>query len=154
MSQFMGYMGGEGVWCNSMIDSLERQGYTVLLAKDDWPYVAHIYRQMPDMVKVIIGNGKKTPDTDEKPRSGWPEEHFKSSKLPDGIPAWKVFQFYYFPNPFGTVISNFWGVSAEGEWRKPDSPHYRSEFAPSLGVQPHQLTHRQHLSRIRARTGV
>lgn len=33
---FESYKGGEGVWCLEMIKSLERQGFTVLLARNDW----------------------------------------------------------------------------------------------------------------------
>lgn len=123
MAVFKGYHGGEGVWCNGMIESLERQGYTVLLAKDDWSYVAHVYRQIPDMVKVIIGD-------DAGGRYGKPQDYFKSDARPDGFPAWKFFRFYYFATPKGTVISNHWVVCAEIEWREVGMGNYRSESRP------------------------
>ncbi|GMK58571.1 hypothetical protein CspeluHIS016_0600130 [Cutaneotrichosporon spelunceum] len=132
---FNNYVGGEGVWCNGMIDSLERQGYTVLVGKDDWSYVAHIYRQIPDMVKVIIG--------DDRPgsRFGRPHDYFRSEKRPDGIPTWKYFRFYYFSTPTGTVISNYWCVSAEIEWRTVGMPNYRNGTYLGYALEPPEETH-------------
>lgn len=45
-------------------------------------YVYHIHRQIPDLVKVIIG-GKRGPNGDAA-------NYYKSAGRPDGIPAWKV----------------------------------------------------------------
>ncbi|BEI91211.1 uncharacterized protein CcaverHIS019_0400310 [Cutaneotrichosporon cavernicola] len=120
LSVFKGYIGGEGVWCNGMIESLERQGYTVLLAKDDWRYVAHIYRQIPELVKAIIG------DDSPGSRYGRPRDFFRSEARPDGFPTWKYFRFYYFSTPKGTVISSYWCASAEIEWRQVGMGNYRN----------------------------
>lgn len=68
--------------CKGMVESLERQGYTVLFARDDWSYIWHLYRQIPDMVKVILANDQGS--------GGKPADFFKSDARPDGIPAWKV----------------------------------------------------------------
>lgn len=65
-----------------MMQSLQRQGYTVLLARNDWEYIYHIHRQIPDLVKVIIAD----PEGDGRRY----ESFLKSPSLPDGIPAWKV----------------------------------------------------------------
>jgi DNA-binding response OmpR family regulator len=65
-----------------MVQSLERQGYTVLLARNDWEYIYHIHRQIPDLVKVIIAD----PKGDGRHYEDW----LKSEERPDGVPAWKV----------------------------------------------------------------
>ncbi|KAL1406710.1 hypothetical protein Q8F55_008416 [Vanrija albida] len=67
------------------IRSWERQGYTVLHGGDiDWPFVYNIYRQIPDLVKVIVSDG----GADD--RRGSHVHYLKSKERPDGIPAWKV----------------------------------------------------------------
>lgn len=91
------------------MENLEAQGYTVLHAREDWgeyahefpsslmclsvsslesdlanasAYVYHLYRQFPDLVKVIIG--------DKEGEKGEATHYYKSEGRPDGIPAWKV----------------------------------------------------------------
>ncbi|KAL1405647.1 hypothetical protein Q8F55_009286 [Vanrija albida] len=79
---FDGYTGGEGVWCKRMVDSLERQGYTVLLTRNDHEYTYHLYRQIPDLVKAVILD----PDGYQGQKY---TDYMKRPNLPDGIPAWK-----------------------------------------------------------------
>lgn len=45
-------------------------------------YVEHIYRQIPDLVKIVIGDDDHA-NTRAKP-------HYKTKAKPLGIPAWKV----------------------------------------------------------------
>ncbi|WOO85372.1 uncharacterized protein LOC62_07G008871 [Vanrija pseudolonga] len=106
MALFDGYTGGEGTWSKGMIKSLERQGYTVLFARNNFEYVYHIYRQFPDLVKAIFvdpsgDNGQKYTDFLKKP-----------DRL-NGIPAWKFFIAYYFPNAFSSIVGNKWVLTAE-----------------------------------------
>ncbi len=88
-----------------MISSLERQGYTVLFAYNDYDYVYSLYRQMPELIKVVIGD----PAADERSY----RSILKTDKLPDGVPAWKWFYPYYYPNPFTTVVGSKWVIVAE-----------------------------------------
>jgi hypothetical protein len=88
-----------------MISSLERQGYTVLFAYNDYDYVYSLYRQMPELIKVVIG------DAAADGRSY--RTILKTDKLPDGVPAWKWFYPYYYPNPFTTVVGSKWVIGAE-----------------------------------------
>ncbi|KAL1411731.1 hypothetical protein Q8F55_002697 [Vanrija albida] len=101
----------EAHWCRSMVHSLERQGFTVLIARNDYEYIYHLYRQMPDLVKVVIG--------DNEWPNGKPEDWFKTDERPDGIPAWKFFRFNYDPSKNGNeFVGNAWAVAAEPEdWR-------------------------------------
>ncbi|WOO84262.1 uncharacterized protein LOC62_05G007782 [Vanrija pseudolonga] len=102
------YHGGEGIWCLGMIRSWERQGYTVLHGGDlDWPFVYNIYRQIPDLVKVIVSDGGKDD------RRGSHIHYLKSNDRPDGIPAWKFFLFSYYPTGMTTEIGPAWAVTAE-----------------------------------------
>ncbi|BEI83427.1 hypothetical protein CcaverHIS002_0400310 [Cutaneotrichosporon cavernicola] len=87
---------------------------------DDWRYVAHIYRQIPELVKAIIG------DDSPGSRYGRPRDFFRSEARPDGFPTWKYFRFYYFSTPKGTVISSYWCASAEIEWRQVGMGNYRN----------------------------
>jgi len=65
-----------------MIHSLRKQGYTVLLARNDWDYIWHLYRQIPEQVKVIVGDPEAGGNTYLN--------FIKSDKRPNGFPAWKV----------------------------------------------------------------
>lgn len=69
-----------------MMSSLERQGYTVLLARNDWDYIYHIHRQIPDLVRAIIAYpvGHDAPDYPSYLKGTQGEGEA------DGIPAWKV----------------------------------------------------------------
>ena len=94
-----------------MMDSLRRQGYTVLLARNDWEYVYHIHRQIPDMVKVIIGDPRATPES--PPYTNYIKRH----DLPDGFPAWKVSS-----KPNGVVWSSWLS------WAQHTAPPERKVF--------------------------
>jgi hypothetical protein len=83
MAMFSGYTGGEGTWSKGMIKSLERQGYTVLFARNDFEYVYHLYRQFPDLVKAIFID----PSGDNNSKY---TDYLKKADRPDGYPAWKV----------------------------------------------------------------
>ncbi|WOO77478.1 uncharacterized protein LOC62_01G001057 [Vanrija pseudolonga] len=121
---FRNFGAGEGTWCKSMKNSLDRQGYTVLLARDNPAtasattnrtnatpeYAYHIYRQIPDLVVGIIG--------DTHNGHGNIDRWFKSPERPDGIPAWKFFHFGFFGLRDTTVVGNKWIVSALPNWHK------------------------------------
>lgn len=102
MTLYHDYNGGEGIWCTAMMRSLERQGYTVLYAREDWEYVEHIHRQMPDMVKIILGD-----DMDKA------KKYLKTSSNQGGIPAWKIMFMWYFPIIGRSPVGNEWHISAE-----------------------------------------
>ncbi|KAL1412810.1 hypothetical protein Q8F55_000558 [Vanrija albida] len=106
---FRNFAAGEATWCNSMRNSLDRQGYTVLLARDNHEYAYHLYRQIPDLVVAVIG--------DTRNGHGDFADFFKTKERPDGIPAWKFFHFGFFGTRDTTIVGNKWVVHALPEWK-------------------------------------
>ncbi|BEJ12708.1 hypothetical protein CspHIS471_0211680 [Cutaneotrichosporon sp. HIS471] len=122
---FDNYRGGEGIWCMNMIDSLERQGYTVLLAGEgDWSYIAHLHRQFPDYVRVILADDGSLDGG--LPVTKMMMENLKTKENPHGVPAWKIFRFSFFPNGLSTIVGQAWSAIAEPEWKKPTDQGYRN----------------------------
>ncbi|KAL1411949.1 hypothetical protein Q8F55_002942 [Vanrija albida] len=118
MAMFGNYKGGEGTWCVGMTQSLERQGYTVLFADDDWEYTYHIYRQFPDLIRHVVSMEEEH----EQKFKDWA----KTKDRPWGIPHWKHFRFHYYQTDGGTVVGNPWVVTCEPEWR--DKEHNFRNF--------------------------
>ncbi|KAH8083269.1 hypothetical protein HD553DRAFT_313624 [Filobasidium floriforme] len=112
MTVYHDYMGGEGIWCRAMIKSLERQGYTVLYARDDWSYVDEVYRRIPDQVKVVIGDDMVRAD-----------KIFRTPEDPAALPAWKTIVMWFFPVVGRSPVGNPWHISAE-----PGPEHWNATF--------------------------
>ncbi|WWC91935.1 uncharacterized protein L201_006887 [Kwoniella dendrophila CBS 6074] len=102
---YEGYMGGEGIWFSSMIETLTKWGYTILRARDDWVYMWYIYNQIPDMVKGIIAAPTG--------QYGTFEDQMKTSGRGNGIPAWKFFVYNYFPDHYSSVVGDAWNMHSE-----------------------------------------
>ncbi|KLT39212.1 hypothetical protein CC85DRAFT_288771 [Cutaneotrichosporon oleaginosum] len=125
LAVFDNYRGGEGIWCMNMIESLERQGYTVLFAGEgDWKYMAHLHRQFPEYIRVVLA--------DDGSLEGGPPvtklmmENIKTKDNPNGVPAWKFFRFSFFPNGLSTIVGQRWSAIAEPEWKKPTDQGWRN----------------------------
>ncbi|KAK8853422.1 hypothetical protein IAR55_004128 [Kwoniella newhampshirensis] len=102
---YEGYMGGEGIWTASLTETLEKYGYTILHARDDWPYMWYIHNQIPDMVKAIIAwkSGQYGGFADFV-KSGWRQ---------NGVPAWKFFVYNYFPDHYNSMVGDAWNIHSE-----------------------------------------
>ncbi|GMK59029.1 hypothetical protein CspeluHIS016_0700440 [Cutaneotrichosporon spelunceum] len=125
LAVFDNYRGGEGIWCMDMIDSLERQGFTVLIAGEaDWDYIAHLHRQFPDYIRVILADDGSLEGGE--PVAKAMKDNLKTKENPDGVPAWKIFRFSFFPNGLSTIVGQAWSAIAEPEWRKPTDEGYRN----------------------------
>ncbi|WOO82976.1 uncharacterized protein LOC62_04G006454 [Vanrija pseudolonga] len=104
------YHGGEGVWCLGLIRSWERQGYTVLHGGDvDWRFVYNIYRQIPDLVKVILSD-----DGNDDRNGNW-KKYTKTLERKDGIPVWKYFGVSYYMTGSQTQVGHAWIVTCEND---------------------------------------
>ncbi|OCF61541.1 hypothetical protein L486_01193 [Kwoniella mangroviensis CBS 10435] len=109
---YEGYMGGEGIWTRSLVDTLEKWGYTILHARDDWPYMHYLHNQIPDMVKAIIAW--------RTGQYGTFDDQVKTHGRGNGIPAWKFFVYNYFPDHYTSTVGDAWNVHSEfGYSKKP-----------------------------------
>ncbi|KAF9530041.1 hypothetical protein CPB83DRAFT_905608 [Crepidotus variabilis] len=99
-----GWRGGEGVWSLSMYKHLRAMGYTTLFANSFEEALAQ-YRMFPDLVQVVVRNRAGECHADSK--------CVKGPSNPDGIPAWKIFDFEYFPNPEG---GHYHASLMKGKW--------------------------------------
>ncbi|ORY35902.1 hypothetical protein BCR39DRAFT_512942 [Naematelia encephala] len=102
---YNGYMGGEGIWVSSLTKYLEEYGYTILHARDDWHYMWYVYNQIPDMVKAVLAYPGG--------QYGTFKDYVKTDRKPDGIPAWKVFLYNYFPYHYDSPVGDAWNVHSE-----------------------------------------
>ncbi|WWD19850.1 hypothetical protein CI109_104317 [Kwoniella shandongensis] len=102
---YEGYMGGEGIWTGSLTETLNKWGYTILHARDDWPYIWHIHNQIPDMVKGIIAW--------KSGQYGGFADFIKTGWRGNGIPAWKFFVYNYFPDHYNSVVGDAWNIHSE-----------------------------------------
>ncbi|WVF67338.1 hypothetical protein IAT40_002090 [Kwoniella sp. CBS 6097] len=102
---YEGYMGGEGIWTHSLTETLERYGYTILHARDDWPYMWYIHNQIPNMVKAVIAW--------RSGQYGGAADFMKTNWRPNGIPAWKYFVYNYFPDHYISTVGDAWNVHSE-----------------------------------------
>jgi hypothetical protein len=101
-----GSRGGENIWARSTMRALENMGYTYLYTHNA-EHTVQLYRMLPDLVKIIIVDGQESfrcfHDTDNCQ---------VSERNPAGIPAWKIFSFYFWSdsqNPLGDK----WTVAPE-----------------------------------------
>ncbi|KAG7529383.1 hypothetical protein FFLO_05698 [Filobasidium floriforme] len=110
-----GWKGGEGVWGQSIYNSLTNLGYTCIVAisVDE---VYRYYRQMPDLVKIIITEHVPLMDQDPK--------YMESVEHPDGIPIWKLFWMTFFPNRGQGVLKGKWTINAVKHPYDSDSYNY------------------------------
>jgi hypothetical protein len=122
-----GWRGGEGVWCVSwtqalrtlciweelilvggrglsMYKHLKAMGYTTMFANSFEEALA-IYRLFPSLISVVVRN--KAGECHSDPKC------VKSESNPTGIPAWKIFDFEYFPSTTG---SHFHASLLKGKW--------------------------------------
>ncbi|TEB28048.1 hypothetical protein FA13DRAFT_1633750 [Coprinellus micaceus] len=99
-----GYTGGEGIWARSMYKHLKAMGYTTIFA-DSFEEALAIYRHFPSLVSVVIRNNAGECHSDPK--------CVMSEANPTGIPAWKIFDFEYFP---ATTTGYIEGSLMKGKW--------------------------------------
>lgn len=105
------WRGGEGVWGLSVYKHLKALGYTTLFASS-FKEALSLYRLVPSLVSVVIRNkaGECHSDVDCVMSHG---------KNPSGIPAWKIFDFEYFPSTGGhyhaSLMKGRWILSAMPE---------------------------------------
>ncbi|WWC63724.1 uncharacterized protein I303_106329 [Kwoniella dejecticola CBS 10117] len=99
------YLGGEGIWTASLVETLTKWGYTILHARDDWVYMWYLYNQIPGLVKGIIA---------------WPtgqygtfEDQMKTGWRANGIPAWQFFVYNYFPGHYTSIVGDAWNMHSE-----------------------------------------
>ncbi|TFK41539.1 hypothetical protein BDQ12DRAFT_678154 [Crucibulum laeve] len=125
-SLIRGFRGGEGIWAMSVYKNLHRLGYTTLFATS-YEEALYIYRSMPDLIKVVIRNQAGLCHLDP--------QCIKSPSNPTGIPAWKLFEFEYFPQLGGqhdkSRMQGKWILSAmpAAEWHKGNDPIQYIGFA-------------------------
>ena len=74
----------------SMYKHLRALGYTTLFA-NSFDEALTLYRRFPSLVSVVIRNMAGECHTNP--------QCVKSEQNPTGIPAWKIFDFEYFPSP-------------------------------------------------------
>jgi len=101
-----GGRGGEMIWARSTMRALENMGYTYLFTRNA-DHTILLYQMLPDLVKIIFAN---------------PEESFRcfedtyncrvSEQNPTGIPAWKMFSFYFWANS-NHPLGDKWTVAPE-----------------------------------------
>lgn len=104
MAVVKGHSQGEGVWGRSMYNTLRNLGYTILLATD-WEEALYRYRQMPQLIKVVVRN--------EAGHCHYNSHCVKSKDNPTGIPAWKIFDFEFFPGQSTSMLKGQWLLSPD-----------------------------------------
>ncbi|KAF5349218.1 hypothetical protein D9756_009331 [Leucocoprinus leucothites] len=116
------FRGGEGIWGMSMYKNLRELGYTTLFSSD-FTETLFQYRMMPDLVKVIIRGetGKCHRDKD----------CVKGPENQSGIPAWKLFEWSYWPN-YRLGDSN---CPMKGKWLLSANPDYAFTDFDSSPIQ-------------------
>nr|XP_018261138.1 uncharacterized protein I303_06859 [Kwoniella dejecticola CBS 10117]OBR83296.1 hypothetical protein I303_06859 [Kwoniella dejecticola CBS 10117] len=102
---YEGYMGGEGIWTASLVETLTKWGYTILHARDDWVYMWYLYNQIPGMVKGIIAW--------RTGQFGTFEDQMKTGRRQHGIPAWQFFVYNYFPDHYTSIVGDAWNMHSE-----------------------------------------
>ena len=88
-----------------MYKHLKAMGYTTLFATS-FPEALSMYRQFPSLVSVVLRNGAGECLSD-------PTGCVKSEGNPTGIPAWKIFDFEFFP---ATTTGYIQGALMGGKW--------------------------------------
>ena len=81
-------------------------GYTFLYSSDMGGTV-QLYHMMPDLVKAVIVDADPTFDCFEDDANC-----ILASTNPDGIPAWKLFSFHFWPSP-GHPLGRGWTLAPE-----------------------------------------
>lgn len=86
-------------------------GYTTLFA-NSFEEALELYRLFPSLVSVVVRNMAGECHTNPN--------CVKSENNPSGIPAWKIFDFEYFPSPNGGhhnagLMQGKWTLSANPE---------------------------------------
>ncbi|KAJ7108847.1 hypothetical protein C8R43DRAFT_1162167 [Mycena crocata] len=114
MSNMVGHIGGEEIWANSTMLAMKNLGYTVLYA-EDMVEAALTYRMVHNLVKMVIVN-------DWHSFECWKDKMrcLQSAQNPTGIPAHKMFSFYFWPFPRNPLGSK-WVLSPEPYALEPDS---------------------------------
>ncbi|KAJ7181017.1 hypothetical protein C8R46DRAFT_1211303 [Mycena filopes] len=94
LANMIGHIGGEEIWANSTMLAMKNLGYTVLYAKEDMAETAQLCSMVPDLVKMVIVN-------DWHALECWKDTArcLQTSQNPTGIPAHKMFSFYFWPFP-------------------------------------------------------
>ncbi|KAL1405059.1 hypothetical protein Q8F55_008682 [Vanrija albida] len=107
--------GGEQVWCKAMRDSFERSGFTLINAgPQDHHFLLELYHEIGEHIVWILGSGGEPRDG-----RGVIGDIVQSEQRPDGVPAWKWFQFDYSPNEFSTLVGPAtWRATAEPDLAK------------------------------------
>ncbi|WOO86130.1 Alpha-1,6-mannosylglycoprotein 6-beta-N-acetylglucosaminyltransferase B [Vanrija pseudolonga] len=118
--------GGEQVWCQAMRDSFERSGFTLINAgPQDHHFLLDLYREVGENIVWILGDGGQPQDG-----RGVFGDIVKSEQLPDGVPAWKWFQFEYSPSEMDTIVGPAtWRASAEPDMAKNLTIEWRGDTA-------------------------
>ncbi|KAJ7625587.1 hypothetical protein FB45DRAFT_69321 [Roridomyces roridus] len=88
-----GAIGGEDIWANSTMLAMKKLGYTVLYA-EEMTAAVELYRIIPSLVRMVIVN-------DWHAFLCWKEIGWclQSIYNPTGIPAYKLFSFYFWSIP-------------------------------------------------------
>ncbi|KAJ6534589.1 hypothetical protein DFH09DRAFT_1091919 [Mycena vulgaris] len=85
LASMKGATGGEEIWATSTIKAMRNLGYTVLYA-GSLPEAVHLYRIIPDLVKIVILNDWESFKCDADKANC-----IQSDQNPTGIPIYKPF---------------------------------------------------------------
>ncbi|KZP05235.1 glycosyltransferase family 18 protein [Athelia psychrophila] len=94
----MGWKGGEDIWAQSVMSALEKLGYTYIHSLN-MERTIQLYQTIPHLVAAILVEPEYTFSCFEDK-----ENCLLSDINPDGIPAWKLFSFFFWAmknNPLG-----------------------------------------------------
>ncbi|KAJ6625231.1 hypothetical protein B0H10DRAFT_2212228 [Mycena sp. CBHHK59/15] len=83
-----GWNGGEDVWARSTTLALRNMGYSFLYSVN-WQRTIQMYQTFPHLVAMIFAQSEETAECFADPLCLLSEENT------DGIPAWKIFSFYW-----------------------------------------------------------
>ncbi|PPR01954.1 hypothetical protein CVT24_011103 [Panaeolus cyanescens] len=135
-----GGFGGESIWGVSVYNNLRALGYTSFFALE-WDEVIAYYRLFPDMVKVCPPRFTSVATLvnlylhgqvilrDQIGECHLNPQCVKGPDNPSGIPAWKLFDFEYFPHPNGDfknagMLKGKWILSACKDVENHENPDY------------------------------
>ncbi|KAF9006975.1 hypothetical protein BDQ17DRAFT_1351185 [Cyathus striatus] len=131
-----GQGGGEGIWGQSMYNTMRNLGYTTFFA-NNWNEALKLYQKMPDLIKVVIL--LRPAECQNNPTC------VKGPENPTGIPAWKIFDLSYWPldHPEASRLGGKWIITSHPdisrEERGEESPYQYIGFSIEEQCRQHPV---------------
>ncbi|KAJ7611389.1 hypothetical protein DFH06DRAFT_1373655 [Mycena polygramma] len=139
-----GENGGEAIWANSTVITLQRLGYSYLYS-DSREGMVQLYQIFRQLVSVIMVDATDSEDCFNDP------ECVLSEHKPHGIPAWKIFSFHFWDSPHNP-LGREWTLSPENYREFEGNTYLGYSIEPQCARQtfiPHQ--HRPHQAYVLAK---